>query len=72
MHEPRTALRRLSPAAFAALGLEELAYVKRVTVGGVPAYAIHAADGRRLGRASDRAVAFAALRQHDLVPVSVH
>jgi hypothetical protein len=62
----------LSPKAFALLGLQEFAYVKRVTIDGAPAYAIHAADGTHLGQASDRAEASAALREYDLLAVSVH
>jgi hypothetical protein len=65
-------LRDLTPAALAVLGLPYLAYVKPVTVNGVAAYAVHTADGDRLGVLADRDVAFAAARQHDLEPVSVH
>ncbi len=54
------------------LGLEDLAYVKPVTVGGETVFAVHAADGTEIAVAADRAVALAAIRQHDLEPVSVH
>jgi hypothetical protein len=65
-------IRAMSPAAFAGLGAQSLAYVKRVTVRGEEVFAVHAADGSPLHRFSDRALAEAVLRQHDLVPLSVH
>lgn len=35
-------------------------------------YSVHAADGERLALVGDRALAFAAARQHEMNPVSVH
>ena len=35
-------------------------------------YALHAADGSRIALMSDRAIAFAAARQHEMMPLSVH
>lgn len=35
-------------------------------------YSVHAADGERLAIVGDRALAFAAARQHEMTPVSVH
>ena len=35
-------------------------------------YAVHASDGARLALVSDRETAFAAARQNDMKPVSVH
>ncbi|MEM9423006.1 MAG: DUF1150 family protein [Pseudomonadota bacterium] len=35
-------------------------------------YALHADDGSRIALMSDRDIAFAAARQHEMVPVSVH
>jgi hypothetical protein len=35
-------------------------------------FALHMADGRRVAVMDDRELAFAAARQHDLEPVSVH
>ena len=63
---------QLTPQDFKALGLEQLAYVKAVTVDGEPAFAVHAADGTQMAVMSDRALADAAVRQHDLEPLSVH
>ncbi len=39
---------------------------------GAVLYALHAADGSRLALLGDRDVAFAAARQHEMDPVSVH
>lgn len=57
---------------FCSLGLEDLAYVKTVMIEGQPLYAIHAADGTPLTVIKGRDVAFAAIRQHDMEPMSVH
>ena len=35
-------------------------------------YALHAADGSRIALMSDREIAFAAAKQHEMVPLSVH
>ena len=35
-------------------------------------YALHAADGSRIALMSNRDIAFAAARQHEMTPVSVH
>ena len=58
----------------AELGLHRLAYVKPVQSedAGIR-LAIHAADGTRLATMDNsRDIAFAAVRRHDLEPVSVH
>lgn len=71
-----TAMQHHSPVMsdhdLAALGLQEVAYVKPVRVEGNTAYAVHAADGTEMAVLADRDIAFAAIRQHDLRPVSVH
>ncbi len=58
--------------AFLALGAPTLAYVRASDINGTDGFAIHGADGRVLGIAPTRDLAFAAARQHDLEPVSVH
>lgn len=65
-------LRHISARELYALGVEHVAYVKTVTENGATAWAVHAADGTRLGLMPTRELAFAALKQHDLEPVSVH
>jgi hypothetical protein len=57
---------------FAEFGRTEIAYVKAVKAGGATVYAIHAADGTHLWQFDSQELACAALRQHDLCPVSVH
>jgi hypothetical protein len=56
----------------AAWGVDDVAYVKSVRQDGNTVYAIHAADGTQMAIVRDRQVAWAAIRQHDLEPVSVH
>jgi hypothetical protein len=63
---------QLSSQAFAALGLQDLAYIKPVERDGKPMIAVHAADGTELAVAETRDVAMAVVRQNDLEPVSAH
>ena len=68
--------------ALAAFAAPNLVYVREIDsselskVEGLPAglklFAIHSADGTRVGVVGDRDAAFAAARQHELDPVSVH
>jgi hypothetical protein len=46
--------------------------IKPVTVNDHLAFAIHAADGTPMAVLDDRLIAAAAVRQHDLEPLSVH
>ena len=48
------------------------AYIREVLVDGAMVFGIHAPDGRLLGVAPDREIAFATARQHQLEPLSVH
>jgi hypothetical protein len=41
-------------------------------VNGVTGFSIHAADGTQIGMAPSRDIAFAAVKQHELEPVSLH
>jgi hypothetical protein len=65
-------LRQLSNKDFAAFGVDVIAYIKPVDGEGGEGYAIHAADGTQLTIVPERETAFAAVRQHDLEPLSVH
>ena len=69
---PKEVLSSLPVEAFLALGAPTLAYVKASDFNGADGFAIHGSDGRVLGIAPTRELAFAAARQHDLEPVSVH
>jgi hypothetical protein len=63
----------MSGSDFAAWGMPEVAFVKKIVVeGGGNGWSIHAADGSQMGLAPTRDLAFAAIRQNDLAPVSVH
>lgn len=62
----------LTPAAFQALGTPQIAYIRPVEVEEVMRWGIFAANGTGLGLTATRDQAFAAARQHDLDPVSVH
>jgi len=55
-----------------ALQNSEIAYIKVEDIEGEHGYAIYAADGTRIGWYNDREIAFAAVRQYALDPVSVH
>ena len=68
----REYLREISRHDLSILAIEDIAYVKPMDVAGETVYAIHAADGTQLGIAHNRDIAFVAVRQHDLNPVSVH
>ena len=49
-----------------------VAYIKAFEMDGTPGYAVHAADGEMIGWCEERAVAFAAAAQNDLLALSVH
>ena len=57
---------------FAALGLEEMAYVKPKKVGTRDLFAIHTANGDEVAVVDGRDLAFATIIQNDLEPVSIH
>ena len=73
MHSTQEETRRQHrERGFATFGIEWVCYVKPTRQDGHVAYTVHGADGTQIGQFSDRAVAEAATRQHDLEPVSVH
>jgi hypothetical protein len=65
-------IRHMSPEQLASLGVSHIAYVKSIQVNGAQGFAIHAADGTPMAIAGDRDVALAAIRQHEMQPLSVH
>lgn len=65
-------IRHLSTEQLAQLGVSQIAYVKQVVMNGVPAFAIHAADGSPMAVAGDQELAVAAIRQHEMVASLVH
>jgi hypothetical protein len=71
MNEIRTGL-SIPAEQLALLQSDRIVYIKLVEVDGKPVYALHTADGTHIGWAEDRALAFAALRQQNMEPVSAH
>jgi hypothetical protein len=63
---------QLSPQAFAALGVQDVAYVKPIIRDGKALIAVHAADGTEVAVADSRELAVALVRQHELEPLSAH
>lgn len=57
---------------FAALGVNDIAYVRTVERGGRAVAAIFAADGTEMAVVASRELAFAAIRQNGLEPLSAH
>jgi len=72
MHTIIQHARTLSDREFAVLAMDDLAFVKPQPENGTPGFAIYAADGTQIGWSERREVAFAAVVQHDMEPVSVH
>ncbi len=65
-------MRQLSARELVMLGMNDVAYVKRVIEDGTEVFAVHAADGTRMAVIPNRDLAFAVVRQNDMEPVSVH
>ncbi|HLW27294.1 MAG TPA: DUF1150 family protein [Kiloniellales bacterium] len=72
MNNDLQTLRHISPADFAAVGVNEIAYVRQVETEQGQLYGIFAADGTQLAVAASMALAFAAIRQNDMEPMSLH
>ncbi|MBM3630305.1 MAG: hypothetical protein FJX21_21160 [Alphaproteobacteria bacterium] len=70
--EPGREFIRLSPEDFAALGIDQVAYVRERPAGEGLRFEIHAADGDTVAEAETRDLAYAAVLRHGLVPVSLH
>ena len=68
----RIELRNISPREFALLGLNDVAYVRRVAAREEPGFAICSADGTQLALVPNEELAYATIRQNDLEPMSVH
>ena len=63
----------LTQAEWQAFMVNQVAYIKPVQDdNGRSAFGIFAADGTQLAVTTDRDTAFAAVRSHELEPVSVH
>ena len=66
------AVRDLSPQDFLLLGINDLAYVKKGLVDDKEAYLVFSADGTHIAAMGVREIAFAAVRQNGMEPLSVH
>jgi hypothetical protein len=65
-------LKNISAKEFALWGIQDIAYIRPVTIEGQKAYAVHAADGTQVAVMNTLEVAAAAVCQNDLEPLSVH
>lgn len=65
-------VRNISAQDLAALGMQDLAYVKSVLHEGEPAFAVHAADGTLMALTATRLAADLLVRNNEMEPVSVH
>ena len=74
----RDMLKALSPRDFLRIGMDEIAYVRAVSLKGLQpsdakeAFAVYAADGTQLSVLDSMDMAIATLRHNDLVPVTLH
>ncbi|MDP2700420.1 DUF1150 family protein [Thalassospira sp.] len=66
-------LHRLSAGDFAMLGIQDFAYVRELVDDSAKhGYGVFTADGTHIATFDSYAVAFAAIRQHDMEPRAVH
>ena len=66
-------LKNLSPKDFLHVGVEQIAYIRPVSVDeNGKGFAIHSADGRQITVMDSYSKAVAMVQQHDLHPVTVH
>lgn len=66
------ALDAMSEEALAALGLDEVAYLRQIDGADGPTVAIHVADGRRVAVAPTTEKAMAIILSNDLTAVALH
>lgn len=65
-------VRELSPQDFLLLGVNDLAYVKAARREDKEVFLVFSADGTQIATMADRDIAFAAVRQNGMEPLSVH
>jgi len=66
-------LRSLNSQQLAGIGLEQMAYIKKVQLAeGLTGFGIFSADGRPVAVAESVEMAEAVIRQHELEPVHIH
>lgn len=62
----------VTPEMLSAMGIGDVAYVRPQQIEGRTVHLIFSANGQQIGGYENRDVAFAACRQNDLEPLSVH
>lgn len=65
-------LEQFSNQDFLALGVNDVAYIKPVVMGGQAVFAVHAADGQQIAVMANRELAEAAIRRNEMEPLSIH
>lgn len=68
----RELLRSLSAQDFLNFGVQQVAYIRPVTVDGEEGFSVHAADGTPLSVMDTMDSAIVVARYNDLEPVAVH
>ena len=61
-----------TPVDFARVGITQMAYIRETVVNNMPMWGIFSAAGDPLGAAGSLAQAWAAVREHNLLPMRVH
>ena len=69
---PITNVRHITPAQLRRLGVARMVYLRRGTINGEVAYAIHAADGSEVASVEDVDVAVELVAEHGLIFATVH
>lgn len=70
--DPLSGLRLLSAQDFLSVGMQDVAYVRRIVIDSEVAYCVHAADGTPISVEGSVQEAVRALRDHNLEPVQIH
>ncbi len=70
----RNMLAGLSPKDFLKIGMDEIAYVRPLSLRGVEkkVFGVYAADGTQLSVLDSMDMAIATMRHNDLMPVTLH
>ena len=71
MNKQSLTLKLIHNGDFENFGVSVIAYVKKVDLAGLTAYAIHGADGKSLGIEPTEAMALSVAQQRNLFPVMV-
>ena len=69
---PITNVRHITPGQLRRLGVARMVYLRRGTINGEVAYAIHAADGSEVAIVEDVDVAVELVAEHGLIFATVH